>query len=284
MPLRIVMLGDIVGRAGRLAVAQQLPQIRDQYQPDLILANAENVANGSGITPEFYKKLCDLGIQGLTLGDHVYKKAQIIPTLKQAQNLIRPANLPAQAIGKTWMCLDAGQGERTRPVYVFTVLGRIFMNLNADDPFAAAESIIHTITRHDNSTHNTTDQPIIIVEVHAEATSEKQAIGWHLNGRVSAVLGTHTHVPTADARILDQGTAYITDLGMCGPQESVLGRKIDRVLTYMTTAMPAPFDVAEGDPRACGVLIEISDHSSRATHIERIELKADVNAPPFVAG
>ena len=275
MPLRIVMLGDIVGRPGRLAVAQLLPVIRERYQPHLVLANAENAANGSGLTPEHYRKLRAAGIDGITLGDHVYKKAQIIPTLKAERDIIRPANLPPRAKGQRWMCLPAGEEDAKRNVCVLTVLGRIFMNLPVNDPFETIDRVLAELPGPD---------PIVIVEVHAEATSEKQAIGWRFNGRVAAVIGTHTHVATADARLLDQGTAYITDIGMCGPQESVLGRRVDRVLTYMTTAMPAPFDVAEGDPRVCGVLIEISDHSRHATDIERIELKADVNAPPFVAG
>jgi len=275
MPLRIVMLGDIVGRPGRLAVAHLLPVIRELYQPHLVLANAENAANGSGLTPEHYRKLRAAGIDGITLGDHVYKKAQIIPTLKAERDIIRPANLPPRAKGQRWMCLPAGEEDAKRNVCVLTVLGRIFMNLPVNDPFETIDRVLAELPGPD---------PIVIVEVHAEATSEKQAIGWRFNGRVAAVIGTHTHVATADARLLDQGTAYITDIGMCGPQESVLGRRVDRVLTYMTTAMPAPFDVAEGDPRVCGVLIEISDHSRHATDIERIELKADVNAPPFVAG
>ncbi len=269
------MLGDIVGLSGRQAVAQQIPHLRERYHPDLILANAENAANGSGLTPELYKKLCDAGITGLTLGDHVYKKAQIFPTLKKEENLIRPANLPAKAVGRTWMRLPAGQGENARAVYVFTLLGRIFMNLPVNDPFAAADRVLAELPEAD---------PIVLVEAHAEATSEKQSLGWYLNGRVTAVIGTHTHVPTADARLLDKGTAYITDIGMCGPQESILGRKIDPVLVHMTTAMPAPFDVAEGDPRVCGVLVEVSDHSPRAVAIERVEVKADPSAPPFVAG
>jgi len=277
MPIRIVMLGDIVGRPGRQAVAQQIPVIREKWKPDLILANAENAANGTGITPEHYRKLRDAGLAGMTLGDHAYKKVHIVETLERESDIIRPANFPAGARGKGWMRVPfpAGSAAAGRSLFVITVLGRIFMNPPVDDPFATVERILRELPEKD---------PIVLVEIHAEATSEKQAVGWQFNGRVSAVVGTHTHVPTADARILNLGTAYITDLGMCGPQESILGRDIDRVLTYMLTTMPAPFDVAEGDPRVCGVMIEIDEKNRKATAIERIELKADPNGPPFTAG
>lgn len=280
------MLGDIVGAAGRLAVTQCLPTLRERWRPHLVIANAENAANGSGLTPQLYQKLCDAGIDGMTLGDHVYRKKQIVATLEKQPNILRPANLPAGAKGRTWMRLVSRQGEDTPGVYVVTVLGRLFMNLPANDPFETVESVISSLPEKD---------PIIVVEVHAEATSEKQALGWHLNGRVAAVLGTHTHVPTADARILPPisstgdtpanagGTAYISDLGMCGPHESVIGRQIDRVVSHMTTAMPTPFDVAERDPRVNGVFIEIDRRTRCATTIERIELHANPAAPPFVA-
>jgi metallophosphoesterase (TIGR00282 family) len=276
MPIRIVMLGDIVGRPGRQAVAQQVPAIRERWKPDLILANAENVTNGSGLTPEHYQKIRDSGVDAMTLGDHAYRKMQIVETLESKPDIIRPANLPQGAKGKGWMKIPfpASSAAAGRSLFVVTVLGRIFMNLPADDPFAAVENMLRQVTEKD---------PIVLLEIHAEATSEKQAIGWQFNGRVAAVVGTHTHVPTADARILSEGTAYITDLGMCGPQESILGREIDKVLTHMLTAMPAPFDVAEGDPRVCGVMIEINEKTGRATAIERIELKANPNAPPFTA-
>ncbi len=279
MSIRLVMLGDVVGTPGRQAVAQCLGAIRDRWRPHLVIANAENAANGSGLTPQLYEKLCAAGIDGITLGDHAFRKNQIIKTLEQQSNIIRPANLPAGAKGKGWMRLKPAQGEGTPSVYVVTVLGRLFINLPVNDPFAAVDAVLKSLPEKD---------PIVVVEVHAEATSEKQALGWYLNGRVAAVLGSHTHVPTADARILPsaptgRGTAYISDIGMCGPHESILGRRIDRVLTQMTTAMPAPFDVATGDPRVNGVLVEIDPQTRRAVSIERIELCADPTAPPFVA-
>lgn len=284
MTLRLIMLGDIVGGPGRRAVTQLLPQLRERFKPHLVIANGENVANGTGITPDLYRKLCDAGIDGITLGDHVYKKKQIIRTLETESNIIRPANLPAAAKGRRWMQLDPpappdapdrGAGGDLPPVFVVTVLGRIFMSLPIDEPFATIERVLAELPRKD---------PIVIVEAHCEATSEKIAMGWHLDGRVSAVLGSHTHVLTADERVLPGGTAYITDMGMCGPMTSVIGRDVDNVLFHMTTSMHAPFDVPEGDPRVHGVYIEIDENSRRATHIERIAEKADVSKPPFTAG
>ena len=271
------MFGDIVGGPGRRSVAQLLPQLRVKYRPDIVLANAENAANGSGLTPDLFKKIAASGVDAMTLGDHVYKKAEIVSTLETAPNLIRPANLPAGAKGRRWMKVmpmrDGQVNGDLPPLYVMTLLGRIFMGLPAGDPFETVDQVLASLPQKD---------PLVLVEVHAEATSEKQALGWYLDGRVSAVVGTHTHVATADARLLPQGTAYQTDLGMCGPMTSVLGRSVAPVLAHMTTAMHAPFDVAEGDPRVHGVFIEIDEKSRRATAIESFEEKANINAPPFV--
>lgn len=279
MMLRVVMLGDIVGSPGRMAVAQQIPVIRERYQPQLVLANAENVVNGSGIKPETYRKLLDAGLDGMTLGDHAFRRKEIFPTLNTEPNIIRPANLPVSAHGRGAMAFDITLDGAVRRVHVITVLGRIFMqNPPADDPFACVDAFLRQLND---------EKAIVIVEAHTEATSEKRALGWHLLGRVSAVLGTHTHVPTADAGILRRGgrtgTAYITDLGMCGPYESILGRDPDRVLQFMTKAQPAPFDVAEGDVRISGVVVDIDSATGAATAIERIELPADLNKPPFTA-
>jgi len=289
MPLRVIILGDVVGAPGRLAVAQCVPRIREQWSPNVIIANAENVANGSGLTPQLYEKLCNAGVDGFTLGDHVYKKKQSISVLERESNIVRPANLPASAKGRTWMRIAAGEEADAPRVYVFTVLGRLFMPLPCDEPFGAVERMMAQLPDPD---------PIVIVEVHAEATSEKEAMGWHLNGRVACVFGSHTHVPTADARLLPiespglpalprtgkhGGTAYITDVGMCGPQDAIIGRRVDRVLTHMTTSMPAPFDVAEGNPRVQGLVVDIDANSRRAVNVERLEMAADVTKPPFVA-
>lgn len=289
--LRIVILGDIVGKPGVRAVTQQLPVIRERYRPDLVIVNAENAANGTGLTPSLYQRLIDIGVDGITLGDHVYKKQQIAGTLQRESNIIRPANLSEHAAGKVWMKLKPRDPDYRGPsIFVVTVLGRLFMNMPANDPFAVAQAVIGQLPEA---------SPIVLLEVHAEATSEKKAMGWHFNGRVAAVFGTHTHVPTHDARILPTnvperpggpvrdesadrgGTAYITDLGMCGPQDSVLGRRVDRVLHAMTTNMPTPFDVAEGFPQVQGVCITVDETTRRATAIEPIHLDADVSQPPF---
>ncbi|MEM1028437.1 MAG: TIGR00282 family metallophosphoesterase [Planctomycetota bacterium] len=290
--MRIAYLGDIVGTPGRQALTQQVSVLRETHGADLIIANAENIANGSGITPEQYKKLCAAGVDGMTLGDHAFRKQQIKNTLNDAPNLIRPINLPVRAWGKGYMRL-ASPAEGSPDVVVVMVMCRLFMNsVQADDPFAAIDRFLESLEKQGG------EPPIVIVEIHGEATSEKVAVGWHANGRVAAALGSHTHVPTADHRILPSpgsdlslpgtprshagGTAYITDLGMTGPQDSVLGRRVDRVVHHMSTGLPAAFDVAEGNPIVQGVLINIDPATRLATAIERIALPADVRQPPFV--
>ncbi|MAE66855.1 MAG: TIGR00282 family metallophosphoesterase [Phycisphaeraceae bacterium] len=271
MAVRIVMLGDIVGMPGVHAVEQRMAGIRERWQPDLVIANAENAHNGSGLTPRLYRRLGEAGVDGMTLGDHVYKRNQIVRTLESETNIVRPANLSRQASGLRWMKLPIP--DRDLSIYVMLVLGRIFSNLPADDPFETVDAILGEMPDLN---------PLVIVEIHAEATSEKQAMGYHLDGRVAAVIGSHTHVPTADAHILAGGTAYLTDMGMCGPHVSILGRSVENVLTHMTTGMHAPFDVAEGDPRVNGVFVEIDDQTGRAQQIERIQLDADPHVAPFV--
>ncbi len=300
--MRIAYLGDIVGAPGRLAATQAVPVLRREHGVDVVIANAENCAAGSGLTPDQYRKLKDAGFDGLTLGDHALKKQQIRHTLETAPDLIRSINWPTSCWGKGAMVIESNgqadvtktQGQLPGGVHVVMVMGRLFMNgPQADDPFAAVDRYLESIKR-------VTPRPVVIVEIHAEATSEKVAMGWHLNGRVAAVLGSHTHVPTADARILPKpgapgtdssipgspnpfpgGTAYCTDLGMTGPDDSVLGRRVDRVLKFMTTATPAPFDVADASPAAHGVILDIHDTSGLATGIERFDRPADLSAPPF---
>ena len=296
--MRIAYLGDIVGTPGRQALTQQVSVLREQHGADLIIANAENIANGSGITPEQYKKLCAAGVDGMTLGDHAFRKQQIKNTLNDAPNLIRPINLPGRAWGKGYMRLASSKGEDASggggpDVVVVMVMCRLFMNsVQADDPFAAIDRFLESLEKQGG------EPPIVMVEIHGEATSEKVAIGWHANGRVAAVLGSHTHVPTADHRILPSpgsdlslpgtprsnagGTAYGTVLGMTVPQDSVLGRRGDRVVHHMSTGLPAAFDVAEGNPVVEGVLIDIDPAARLATAIQRVALPADVNQPPFV--
>jgi len=259
--MRILALGDVVGRPGRMVIQQKLPALVRERKIDFVVANGENIAAGSGITQNLFHKLRSFGVDVVTLGDHVFKKVDIIPTMQSSERLLRPANLSNAASGRSFTIVTTNGGVQ---VAVFTVLGRIFMNMPSDDPFAAVDRISNQIPA---------SVKVRICEIHCEATSEKVAMGWHMDGRASLVFGTHTHIPTADARVLPNGTAYITDLGMCGPYDSVLGRRKDRVLKFMTTHMPAPFDVATGDVRMCGVIVDVDPETGRSSHIEPVEIQ-----------
>ena len=282
MPLRILCLGDIVGRPGRQVVHQKLPALVRDRQVDLVVANAENIAGGSGITRNLFDKIRSYGIDVVTLGDHIYKKSDIVPTLQNSERVVRPANLAHGAAGRPFTVVQTNKGVS---VGVFSLLGRIFMNLPSNDPFAAADWVLDQLPA---------SVKVCVCDMHAEATSEKVAMGHWLDGRCSLIVGTHTHIPTADAKILPGGSAYITDMGMCGPYDSVLGRRKDRVVKHMTTGMPHMFEVATGDVRLCGVLAEIDDATGRAISIERVEVAGgnaeqaydadDKNPTPYHAG
>lgn len=262
--LTVAFLGDIVGKPGRRVVEANLATLREEHTPDLIVANAENARDGSGLTPAIYEKLRDAGIDAVTLGDHAFRDRRILDTLQEENvRIVRPANLSRHAPGRRWLQVPCPQHETS--VVVFTVLGRIFAPLPADDPFACADEILTRVPA----------DAIVLAEAHMEATSEKAALAHHLDGRVAAVIGSHTHVPTADARVMKQGTAFITDVGMCGPHDSVLGRDTSAVLRHFTTALHTPFSVATGDARANGVVVRIDAGSRRALSIERIEYRAD---------
>ncbi|MGA2501302.1 MAG: TIGR00282 family metallophosphoesterase [Tepidisphaeraceae bacterium] len=260
MGIRILCLGDIVGKAGRHVVSQKLPQLVRERAIDLVVANAENIAGGSGITPNLFNKIRSYGIDVVTLGDHVYKRIDIVTTLVASERIVRPANLSRQAAGRRFTVVTTNSGVA---VGVFCVLGRVFMNLPADDPFATADWVLDSIPANVR---------VCVCDMHAEASSEKVGMGHYLDGRCSIVFGTHTHVPTADARVLPGGTAAITDVGMCGPYDSILGRRKDKVLKHMTTGMPSMFEMATGDMRMCGVLAEIDPATGKAVSIERIEV------------
>lgn len=262
-PLRILCLGDIVGRPGRQVVQQKLPALVREKKVDFVIANSENIAGGSGITTNLFHKVRSYGVDVITLGDHIYKKNDIVSTLTVSERVVKPANLSANAAGRPYTVVSTNTGVS---VGVFSLLGRIFMNLPADDPFAATDRVLSQMPKNVR---------VCVCDVHAEATSEKIALGHWMDGRVSLIFGTHTHVPTADAKILPGGSAYITDIGMCGPYDSVLGRRKDRVMKYMSTNMPAPFDVATGDVRLCGVIAEIDAVTGKALSIERVEVQGD---------
>lgn len=268
----IAFLGDVNGSPGRRVVEQQLPNLRAEHDPDLIIANVENTRSGSGLTPAQYDRFRNMGIDAMTLGDHAYREPRIVPILQRSDAPIaRPANLSSKALGKRFIVVSTSP-RVPKPVYIMTVLGRIFVSLPADDPFACVESWLTTLAER---------RPIVIIEAHMEATSEKIALARFLDGRVSAVLGTHTHVPTADARVLAGGTAFITDLGMCGPYDSVIGRDADAVIHHMTTGQHVPYAVANGDERMCGAIVRINTDTGLANSIERFEYLADHSAPPF---
>ncbi len=263
MVIRILTLGDVVGRPGRQVLHQKLPNLVKQRNVDLVITNAENIAGGSGITPNLFHKIRSYGVDVVTLGDHVFRKNEIVPVLQSSERIVRPANLSSSAVGRHFSVVSTNSGVS---VAVFCLLGRIYMNLPADDPFAAADRVLRQIP---------TNVRVCVCDMHAEASSEKVAMGHWLDGRCSMIVGTHTHVPTADARVLPGGSAYISDLGMCGPYDSVLGRRKDRVLKYMTTNMPHTFDVATGDVRLCGALAEIDSETGKALSMERIEVQGE---------
>jgi len=270
--LTIAFLGDIFASPGRMVVSQQLPTMRDRHGPDLVIANAENAARGLGLTPELYWKLRGYGIDAITLGDHALREPKIAKVLQcPGEPIARPANFPAAAIGREFIRLEPS-GDRTKSVFVITVLGRIFVSAPADDPFAAVDRVLSQLPEPD---------PVVIVEAHMEATSEKAALAQYLDGRVAAVLGTHTHVPTADARILPGGTAFITDVGMCGPYQSVIGRDSQAVIRHMRTGEFVPWGIGTGDERMCGAVVGVDVTTRKARRIERIEYKADPGQKPF---
>ena len=262
MSVTILCIGDVVGKPGRRVLADVLPQLIRQRDIDLVVCNAENAAGGSGITPAMFAKILHYGVDVVTLGDHVYRRVEIASALGQSDRIVRPANISAKATGRRWTVVDTKDGRHR--VAVACVLGQMFMG-SSDSPWATVEGILAEIP---------SDVTIRVLDMHAEASSEKIAMGWFCNGRMSVVFGTHTHIPTADARVLDAGTAYISDVGMTGPYDSVLGRKKHRVLQALTTSMPVPFDVADEDVRLCGVLAEVDPNTGKALSAERIEVHA----------
>ena len=262
-PMRILALGDVVGRPGREAIRQLLPNLIRELDVHLVVCNAENAAAGSGITPKIFRDLREHGVGVVTLGDHFGKRREILPLLDRSDRLLRPANLSPRGHGRPFTVVPVKVGDDEVPVAVFAVSGRLFMpNLPGGDPFEAADRVIAALPKA---------VKVVICDMHAEASSEKVAMGWHLAGKASLVFGTHTHVPTADARIMNKHTAHISDVGMCGPYDSVLGRRTDAVLTWMVRQVPANFEVATGDARLCGVLTNVDPETGRATAVERIE-------------
>jgi len=257
--MRILFLGDIVGPPGLTFLKQALPVLVAVEAIDLVIANAENASAGSGITPGAYRQIRQAGVDLVTLGDHIYKKQDIIATLQKEERICKPANFPADAPGRNYAVAAARDGTA---VATFSLIGRTFMR-PVDCPFKAADRVVQELNGQVRC---------VIVDMHAEATADKYLMAHHLKGRVSAVLGTHTHVPTADEQILPGGTAFISDVGMTGPYDSILGRRIDRVLSTAVSFVPSAFDVATGDPRLAGVIVDIDPGTGQATSIRRVML------------
>lgn len=254
--MRILMIGDIVGRAGRKAVKETLTTIRQELKLDMIVANGENAAGGNGITGEIARDFFEFGVDVITGGNHIWDKKEITSYIDREPRLLRPANYPSGAPGKGVGVYKINGVN----VGVINLSGRVYLS-NMECPFRTADELI-------NSIHEKTK--IILVDFHAEATSEKVALGWHLDGKASAVVGTHTHIQTADERVLPGGTAYITDVGMTGPYNSVIGVKVDLVLQKFTTQMPVRFEVAEGPYQFNAVVIEVNDETGKAKSIDRV--------------
>jgi metallophosphoesterase (TIGR00282 family) len=259
MKVKVFCIGDIVGRPGRRVLAQHLSSFVKENAVDCVIANAENSAGGSGLTQQIYEKLCRYGVHLITLGDHCFRKKEIIPVLENQSNIVRPANLSPYAAGKDYAVFMTGKGVS---VAVVTLIGRIFMK-PSDCPYARIDGLLTKIRN---------EADLLFVEMHAEATSEKVAMGYYLNGKASCVFGTHTHVMTADERILSGGTAYITDIGMTGPMDSVLGRNPESVVRAFRTQMPYPFEIASGDVKINGILVTVDSHTKKAESIERVNL------------
>ena len=256
--MRILFLGDIVGKPGRQAVRALLPRLIDREQLALVIANCENVAGGIGVDPKSAVELLDAGVNVLTSGNHVWRQKEILEFIDREPRLLRPANFPPMAPGRGWTVCETAEGTR---VAVVNLIGRVFMD-SVDCPFRTAETLWPDVRAR---------APIVVVDMHGEATSEKVAMGWFLAGKASAVLGSHTHVQTADERVLPGGTAYVTDVGMCGPSESVIGVKKDLVIQRFITRMPVKFEVAGGPVLVQGAFIDVDAQSGRASGIRRLQ-------------
>ncbi len=255
--IRILFLGDIVGEPGREAVYARLPSLRETESIDFVIANGENIAGGRGITPKLSIDLLRAGIAVVTTGDHVWDQKEIVDYFPTEPRLLRPINWPEGTVGSGSVVLDTDKGQ----VAVINAQGRVFMQPPLEDPFQAVEKEVERLRN--------AGVKVIFVDFHAEATSEKIGFGHHLDGKVSAVVGTHTHVQTADERILPKGTAVLTDSGMCGPHYSVLGRAVDSVVWRFRTGMPTRFPIAKGEVELGGMIVDIDTESGTALQVKR---------------
>jgi 2',3'-cyclic-nucleotide 2'-phosphodiesterase len=258
--MNILMVGDVFGEPGRAAVAKHLPRLRQEHAIDFCVVNIENAANGFGVLPQMAKQALEQGADVLTSGNHIWDRKEIVEYITKENLLLRPANYPSGTPGSGFITVKAGPHK----VAVLNLMGRVFMN-PIDCPFRRADEIVPELRK---------ETPIVLVDMHAEATSESVAMGWHLDGRVSAVVGTHRHVQTADERVLPGGTAYITDLGMTGPTDGVIGVDRDLILQRFLSQMPVRFEPAKGPAALHGVIIAVEPDTGRATDIRRLRVPA----------
>lgn len=256
--MNVLMIGDIFGESGRAALARLLPRLREQHSIDFCVVNCENAAGGFGVTPPMARQMLEQGADVLTSGNHIWDKKEIVEYITRENLLLRPANFPAGTPGVGHVSVKAGPHR----VAVLNLMGRVFMN-PIDCPFRKADEILPELRK---------ETPVILVDMHCEATSESQAMGWYLDGRVSAVVGTHRHVQTADERVLPGGTAYITDLGMTGPHDSVIGSEPRLALERLLLGLPNRLEPASGNLKICGAVIDIRESDGRALSIERVSL------------
>ena len=257
--MKVLLVGDIVGKPGRNAFTQVAAQLRAEGRVDFIIANGENAASGRGPTPEMAHAILNAGADVITLGDHAWDSKEMVAGIDMEELIIRPANFGKGAPGKGWVRVDTPEG----PLVVMQLIGRVFMQPNYDCPFQMADRMLNGMLSSDK---------VIFVDFHGEASSERMAMGRFLDGRVSAVFGTHTHCQTSDNRVLPNGTAYMTDLGMTGPQDSVLGREVEPVVKKFLTGVPQKFDVAKGDPTLEGAIVDVDMKTGTARSIERIRI------------
>lgn len=266
--MRILMIGDVFGKAGRQALRAILPKLIDKHRVDFVVANVENLAGGRGVESRRLKEISSLGINVFTTGNHVWHNKDVFDFIDKEKALLRPANYPEPCPGRGYTIAESAAGTR---VAVINMMGRTFQTA-LDCPFRKMDAILKELEGKTK---------IILVDFHAEATSEKVALSWYLDGRVSAVAGTHTHVQTADERILPQGTAAISDLGMTGPHDSVIGMRKEGILENFLSRRPVSFTAASGDARFNGALLEVDEHTGRAVKIERVSLKLEENGHAF---
>jgi metallophosphoesterase (TIGR00282 family) len=266
--MKLLFIGDVMGEPGLRAVRTQVPRLRQHYTLDLVVANAENVAGGNGVTKETAEALFGAGVDVLTNGNHAWDKREALEYIRTEPRLLRPYNYPDGTPGEGWFVATTASGDK---IGVLNLMGSTFMEPKLACAFRAAD---HALQRKPQ------DLKLVFVDMHAETTSEKMALAWYLDGRVGAVIGTHTHVPTADERILPKGTGFLTDVGMSGCYDSVIGLKVEQSLERFVNKLPARFEVAQGEGTLCAVLLDLDEASGRCRQIERVRLnESEVSAP-----